>query len=238
MSNQFNKDERIGKIVIDFPESAEIFMKHEIDFCCGGDRSVEVAITEDNPEVEVDAVLSEINEAYDNFLSEDYKQSDWESKSMTELLEFVENTHHAFMKKTLPITEELLLKIFKVHYSDDKDLLTEMYKLFMLLNLDINIHLIKEEEEFFPAIREYERTQDKDELKKVLKMISDAEDEHDAAGDILKSLRKLTNNYTLPEYGCTTFRIVYDKMQEIESDLFQHIHLENNLLFYKLKTEQ
>lgn len=236
MSNQFNKDQRIGQVVIDFPKSTEVFMKYNIDFCCGGDRSVNEAITEDSLQVDVDKVLSEVNEAYDNFLDVDYKKVDWENKSMTELLEFVENTHHAFMKKTLPVTEELILKIFKVHFDHDKELLTEIYRLFSLLKLDINIHLIKEEEELFPIIKEYEKTKNSETLKQVLKMLEDTEDEHDAAGDILKNLRKLTNNYTLPEYGCATFKLVYDKLQEIESDLFHHIHLENNIIFYKLKS--
>ncbi len=236
MSKQFNKDERIGKLVIDFPKSTEIFMKHNIDFCCGGDRSVDLAIMEDNPEASVDEILNEVNLSYDKFLDEDYDKSNWEDKSMTELLEFVENTHHSFLKNTLPITEELLLKIFKVHFSDGKDLLMEVYRLFSLLKLDINIHLIKEEEELFPLIKEYEKTQDKETLKRVLKIMGDTEDEHDAAGDILKSLRKLTNNYTLPEFGCRTFKMVYDRLEEIESDLFHHIHLENNVLFYKLKS--
>lgn len=238
MSNQFNKDERIGKVVIDFPKATEVFMKYEIDFCCGGDRSVETAINEDNKEAGVEKILTEVNEAYDNFLSEDYKQTDWEDKSMTELLEFVENTHHAFMKKELPITEELLLKIFKVHFKEGEELLTEVYRLFSLLKLDISTHLIKEEEDLFPLIKEYEQTKDKDILKEVITTLEDTEAEHDAAGDILKNLRKLTDNYTVPEYGCTTFQIVYDKLQEIESDLFHHIHLENNILFYKLKSEQ
>lgn len=237
MSNQFTKDQRIGKIVTDFPKSTEAFMKYNIDFCCGGDRSVETAILEDNNDVSVDDILQEVNKAYDNFLSEDYKEIDWENKSMTELLEFVENTHHAFMKKTLPITEEFILKIFKVHFDHNKELLTEIYRLFSLLKLDINIHLIKEEEELFPLIKEYEKTKDKETLKEVLKMLEDTEDEHDAAGDILKNLRKLTNNYEFPEYGCPTFKLVYDRLQEIESDLFHHIHLENNILFYKLKSE-
>ncbi len=237
MSNQFDKNERIGQVVIDFPKSTEIFMKYNIDFCCGGDRNVETAITEDNPEASVDSILSEVNEAYDGFLSEDYKKTDWENKSMTELLEFVENTHHIFLKKTLPSTEEMTLKILKVHYQDGKDLLIEFYRLFSLLNLDINIHLIKEEE-LFPLIKEYEKTKDQSTLDKVLKMMKDTEDEHDAAGDILKSLRKLTNNYTLPDYACTTVGIVYNRLQEIESDLFHHIHLENNIIFYKLKAEQ
>lgn len=238
MSNKFNADQRIGQVVIDFPKSTEVFMKYNIDFCCGGDRSVGVAISEDNPDADLSTILEEVNTCFENFIDDDFKKIDWDSKSMTELLEYVENTHHSFMKKTLPITEEVILKIFKVHFDHDKELLTEIYRLFALLKLDINIHLIKEEEELFPAIKKYEQTKDKAILNDVLKMLEDTEHEHDAAGDILKTLRKITNNYTLPEFACATFKMAYDKLEEIESDLFHHIHLENNILFYKLKSEQ
>ena len=59
------------------------------------------------------------------------------------------------------------------------------------------------------------------------------EDEHENAGDILKEIKKLSNNYTPPEGACNTFRALYAKLEEFENDLHQHIHLENNILFPK-----
>ena len=43
-------------------------------------------------------------------------------------------------------------------------------------------------------------------------------------------MRALTDNYTVPEDGCTTYAALYDGLQALERDLHQHIHLENNIL--------
>ena len=56
-------------------------------------------------------------------------------------------------------------------------------------------------------------------------------DDHDAAGALLKRIRVLTNDFTLPEGSCPTFRAFFSSMQELEQDLHRHIHLENNVLF-------
>jgi len=55
--------------------------------------------------------------------------------------------------------------------------------------------------------------------------------EHDGAGDALRSLRAITSNYALPEDACISYRTLYQALQDFESDLHQHIHLENNILF-------
>ena len=55
--------------------------------------------------------------------------------------------------------------------------------------------------------------------------------EHDGAGDALRSLRSITSNYTIPEDACISYRTLYQALQDYEADLHQHIHLENNILF-------
>jgi regulator of cell morphogenesis and NO signaling len=57
------------------------------------------------------------------------------------------------------------------------------------------------------------------------------EHEHDSAGTLLARMREVTRDYTLPEDACNTFRGLYHGLQEMEADLHQHIHLENNILF-------
>jgi len=59
------------------------------------------------------------------------------------------------------------------------------------------------------------------------------EHEHDEAGDIIMEIAKLSNNFTPPEEACNTFRALYAGLEEFQNDLFQHIHLENNILFPK-----
>lgn len=59
------------------------------------------------------------------------------------------------------------------------------------------------------------------------------EAEHDGAGDIIKQIAELSSNFTPPAKACNTFRALYAKLEEYQNDLFQHIHLENNILFPK-----
>ena len=59
------------------------------------------------------------------------------------------------------------------------------------------------------------------------------EAEHEEAGEILRKIAKLSNNYTPPEGACNTYRAFFAKLDEFEQDLHQHVHLENNILFPK-----
>jgi regulator of cell morphogenesis and NO signaling len=55
--------------------------------------------------------------------------------------------------------------------------------------------------------------------------------EHDEVGNILKSLSSLTNNYIAPSHVCNSFKRLYAELNDLQLDLHQHIHLENNVLF-------
>jgi regulator of cell morphogenesis and NO signaling len=61
------------------------------------------------------------------------------------------------------------------------------------------------------------------------------EAEHEAAGDLMKSIRQLTNQYTIPRDACPTISLTYKKLEEFDQDLMQHIHVENNVLFERVK---
>ena len=61
--------------------------------------------------------------------------------------------------------------------------------------------------------------------------LADMHKEHEAAGDMLKTIRNLTNNYQVPGGACASFQELYTRLEELEGDLHQHIHLENNILF-------
>jgi regulator of cell morphogenesis and NO signaling len=55
--------------------------------------------------------------------------------------------------------------------------------------------------------------------------------EHSQTGDEFLILREITNNYQAPDDACTTYRALYRGLKDLERDLHQHIHLENNILF-------
>jgi regulator of cell morphogenesis and NO signaling len=55
--------------------------------------------------------------------------------------------------------------------------------------------------------------------------------EHDSAGHALAEMRRLTGDYTVPPDVWNTYRALYHELEQLEADLHQHIHLENNVLF-------
>jgi regulator of cell morphogenesis and NO signaling len=55
--------------------------------------------------------------------------------------------------------------------------------------------------------------------------------EHEHHGTDLQEIRRLTNDLTAPPDACPTWRALYLGLQQLEEELMEHIHLENNVLF-------
>ena len=58
--------------------------------------------------------------------------------------------------------------------------------------------------------------------------------EHDRVGELLATLRRQTSGYQPPADACPTWRALYAGCAEMEADVHQHVHLENNVLFPKV----
>ena len=226
----FKSSQSVGEIVSIMPRASEIFKQYKIDFCCGGNRLLIDVIRENN--LDESEVLKKLNEA--SKANEKIKKEgkDFREMSPGELIEYIENTHHVYVKRALPELGELTLKIMKVH-GTNHEVLFKVHKLFSMLKAELEQHLIKEEESLFPLIKEYGRDPSAALLARINKVNRELEDEHEGAGNILKELRKITDDYKVPEDGCPTYFATFDKIKELEADLFQHIHLENNILFKK-----
>jgi regulator of cell morphogenesis and NO signaling len=66
--------------------------------------------------------------------------------------------------------------------------------------------------------------------KPVEKMMKDHQQQ---IATYLHKTRSLTNNYTPGSRACLTHKVAFFKLKELDDDLVQHIHLENNILFPK-----
>ena len=62
--------------------------------------------------------------------------------------------------------------------------------------------------------------------------VSMMEHEHDSAGNALRAMREASSGYSAPAGRVASVtRRCTRRLSEFESDLHQHIHLENNILF-------
>ncbi|MFZ5988170.1 MAG: iron-sulfur cluster repair di-iron protein [Bacillota bacterium] len=225
--SEFNVSQTVGDIVSIMPKASEVFRKYNIDFCCGGNRPLKEAISEQK--LNEQEILEKLDEAYEE--TRKFTDSvDFRKMSPSELIDYIESTHHVFVKGILPEISELTTKILRVHGPTHSELF-KVHKLFHNLKTELEQHLIKEEEILFPMIKQYDSEPSRELLDRINKVMKETEDEHETAGGVLKELRKITEEYKVPEDVCSTFCTTYQKLQELESDLFQHIHLENNILF-------
>ena len=236
MEQVINLSTKVSDIVIKIPQSDKVLKSYKIDFCCGGNRPLQEAVEEKN--LPADEVLAKIHEVYvQTVQNSESKNTDWQTEKYSKLIDHVIDTHHRYLVDELPQLSMYVTKVFRVHGDTNKEL-EQVYKLFHDLKQELELHLVKEEKDVFPHIVNYENEQSKENLTKAVAAIHELEREHEAAGDLIKTLREVTNDFTPPLGACTTYRLTYQRLEDLEADLFQHIHLENNILFPRLQKEQ
>ncbi|MFC0471422.1 iron-sulfur cluster repair di-iron protein [Halalkalibacter kiskunsagensis] len=228
MERTFTETSVVGEIVTKFPKASDLFKSYRIDFCCGGNRPIIEAINERN--LSAEEVLTNLNTLYQETTALNESRIEWESASYRELIDHIINKHHRYINEELPQLSPYITKVLRVHGAGQPHL-AMIHRLFHELRVELEQHLIKEETEDFPLILELEQNRTEENVNKLLKVVEELENEHSHAGNILKELRDVTNDFTPPEGACGTYRLVYQRLEHLESDLFQHIHLENNVLF-------
>ncbi len=228
----FTIEDRIGKIVTRFPGAMEIFKEYEIDFCCGGGRPLYEAVKELG--LNEKEVIEKINRVYQEQKATG-DRINWEEAPLSEMIDYIINKHHSFLQEKLPQISSLSNNVLRAHSINHGEELSKVHRFFHNLKTDIEQHLIKEEEITFPLIKKYEKEPGPDTLDKISSVVKELEEEHEIAGDILKKLRKTTGGYRIPDDGCESYELTYQLLEELENDLFQHIHLENNILFPRLQ---
>ncbi|MGI6358836.1 MAG: iron-sulfur cluster repair di-iron protein [Bacillota bacterium] len=232
MEHVFQTNDQIGTIVSTLPKAALVFERHKIDFCCGGDRPLGEAITELG--LNSEQILSELDRAHSEAQQLRQPDKDWRSAPLSELVDYIINSHHAYLNSTLPELGQLTSTVLRAHGANHKELV-QVHRLFNSLKMELEQHLISEETQIFPLVKEFERTGDRKTLEEAVATIDQLESEHLGAGDILKELRQITDDYAVPADGCGTYERTYRLLQELEADLFRHIHLENNILHIRLR---
>ncbi len=223
----------LKEIVTDDFRAAAVFEKYSLDFCCRGGRTVENACIE--KAVDKTSVLSELQQ----LLWRDKPAPDsFGGLSLSALISHIVATHHAHVKKMVPVLLTHTQKVAAVHGANHPEVVG-IARVFEAIAAELQEHMAKEEEVLFPYIDMLEAASERNEqcarpaFGTVRNPIRMMEVEHRAAGDQLYEIRSLSSNYTPPADACTTYKVTYQELQEFEMDLHQHVHLENSILFPK-----
>ncbi len=232
---KLSPDSVVMDIVNQDPRTAEVFRKYDIEYCCGGKWPLStVCMMKD---IQLEDLVKELKKATRNLAMP--ATVAYENWSIDFLTEYIVNIHHTYLNHTLPEFQPVLVKFLEEHVEKYPALATlEVH--YKKLHKEMIPHLRQEEETVFPYIRQLAHAyEDKDTyaalLVKTLRkpIVQMMHGEHELTGSILTRFRDITDNYTPPEKACTSHKVVYAKLKELDNDIVQHIFLENQVLFPK-----
>ena len=225
--------ETLAEIVTKDMGKAEVFKKYGLDFCCNGHLTVREACAAKG--LDVVRIEQELREGNHASTSAALPYNDW---GIDFLADFIVNTHHAYLRKTLPDLQKYAAKVEEVHGMNHPELhLVRRYV--DEVAAEFNAHLPEEERNMFPYIKQMVAAKNsgqplpastmgrfKDNLDALMK-------EHALVGRKLDQINEVTEGYGLPGDACASYTLLYRMLHELEDDTHVHIHLENNILFPK-----
>ncbi len=225
--------ETIGEIVAKDYRKAQVFKNLGIDFCCGGKKTIaEVCEKKGIDPEEVERRLASIKGNNTN------SETDYQKWDIGFLSDYIINTHHQYVRDNTAFILEIAQKVARVH-GDRHPELIRVAELFSRVGNDLTLHMIKEEKILFPFIKQLAHiyksggTVPVADFGKVSVPIRVMESEHEQVGGDFEIIREITNNYQLPVDACSSYTILFKKLEEYENDLHRHVHLESNILFPK-----
>lgn len=213
-----SSDSTVGNIATAHPLSTRVFARHGIDFCCGGGKALADACAEKG--IELDGVLAELNA---ELSSGNPGHVNWANEPLNVLIDHILKNYHEPLREELPRIEAMARKVNAVHGDKDPARFEGILATYLTLKVGLEEHMLKEEEVLFPMIRNGQGDMADG-------PISVMESEHLEAGAALARLRGLTEDYSVPDEACNTWRALWVGLADLERALHEHIHLENNIL--------
>ena len=221
------KDITIGEIVAMDYRTASIFKEAGIDFCCGGKQSIDVTCSK--PGINRNELIRKLETLESTPNTTTHNFIEWEPGF---LCDYIVNTHHKYVLKSLPELVMYTEKIASLHGERHPEL-AEVADLFSQINKELLQHMKKEEEVLFPSIKEAMSSGSENAKTTIISEIFRLSGEHEFAGGAMDRINVITDNYRVPADGCNTYNVTLKLLQQFEDDLHTHVHLENNILFIK-----
>ena len=230
---KISSNSTVGEVVKLNFKTSSLFQVNNIDYCCGGNKTISDACKEVgiNPgqlitELETLVAQKDPDSKYINDLG------------LEELCNYIVKRHHAYVRENIPLLKKNIEKICQVHGEHHPELF-RINELFTASAGNLTMHMQKEEVMLFPYIQRLESAKKANttltgaQFGSVSSPIGMMVAEHQDEGERFDKISRLSKNYQLPEDACSTYEVTLNQLRAFEEDLHRHIHLENNILFPK-----
>lgn len=218
MSSPVSLGQSLAEIIGARPGAARVLRSYGLDYSCEGGRTLAQACEG----CRVDPV--EVRRALIAARSEPDDVHDWAERPLAELVSHIKERYHDRHRSDLPYLIELAHRVERRHGHRD-DCPRGLEALLVALREELEGHLDEEEQVVFPLV------------------LAGAEDgltpssfagprcEHDRHLGAMKHARALTADYAPQAHPCRTWHALVRGLADLERDLINHVHLENNVLF-------
>jgi regulator of cell morphogenesis and NO signaling len=207
----------LAELAVRFPAATRVFYAHGLDFCCRGRRPLAEACAEKG--LDAEEVLAAVASAEEAGADLTY----WGDAPLAELIGFVTSHYHRRLREELPQLVAMAEKVEAVH-GEKPECPRGLASHLRQVHGAVLDHLEKEEVVLFPMILAGRGSE-------TAAPVQVMEHEHDDHAVALARTRALTGDLEPPAEACTTWRALYLRLVELERELMEHIHLENNVLF-------
>jgi regulator of cell morphogenesis and NO signaling len=229
---RINGNTTVREIALHVPGAVDVFEQAGIDYCCGGERTMEWACREAG--ISLDEIGRKLGAL--GVPSEVAPSRNWQIEPLFLLTSHIVNHHHQYVRRELPRLSQMASHV-TVTCGQRHPQLFRVEVLLRALTRELTMHMMKEEQILFPYIAQIEENDTHGEVLptapfgSVDNPIRTMLAEHDSVGEMLRELRQVTSRFVPPSDACTSFHQLYVGLRDLEADLHQHIHLENNVLF-------
>ena len=207
----------LAELAVAHPAAARVFYSNRLDFCCGGSRPLADACRERG--LDADAILDEIRRED----AEAESATRWELAPLSALVDHIVTHYHHRLRESLGTLVQMARRV-EARHRERVACPVGLASFLEQFQREILEHLEKEETMVFPAIVQRSGA-------RLSSPIYVLELEHQHHGSDLQRLHALTNDLTPPADACTTWRALYAGLSDLEQELMEHVHLENNILF-------
>ncbi|MHB1044894.1 MAG: iron-sulfur cluster repair di-iron protein [Thermoanaerobaculia bacterium] len=217
MNLPLQPESTLADLAVAYPAASRVFRRHGLDYCCHGRRPVSEACAERG--LDAHALLREV-------AAETRTAGDVETMAdqpIPAIVERIIGWYHARLRAELPLLVQMARKVEGVH-AEKESVPRGLAAHVESLSLELLDHLEKEEQGLFPMLLSGRGGQ-------AAAQVQSLEREHEDVALALQKTRALTTDLVPPGEACTTWRALYLRLDELEAELMEHVHLENNILF-------
>ncbi|WP_339930242.1 iron-sulfur cluster repair di-iron protein [uncultured Brevundimonas sp.] len=205
----------VGDIAVILPGATTVFRRHKIDFCCNGGALL--SSEAERRGLDLTALETELRSLDTPGTAAPAETAD--------LIAHIIERYHKVHRVEFPEAIRLARRVETVHQAK-ADCPRGLAELLTLMFDDLEDHQHKEEAVLFPAMVHGGTPTLRYPIAQMMQ-------EHVELGEQLAFMADLTDDFTPPEGACNTWRALYAACSKLDTDLREHVHLENNILFQR-----